>query len=46
MVEELIHIFRSKHNDYMYHHKEWVEAGDIFKDKYNCYIVGNTIIWV
>ena len=23
-------------------HKEWVEAGDIFKDKYNCYVVGNT----
>ena len=23
-------------------HKEWVEAGDTFKDKYNCYVVGNT----
>ena len=23
-------------------HKEWVEQGDIFKDKYNCYVVGYT----
>ena len=23
-------------------HKEWVEAGDTFKDKYNCYVVGYT----
>ena len=23
-------------------HKEWVERGDLFKDKYNCYVVGYT----
>ena len=23
-------------------HKEWVEAGDLFKDKHNCYVVGYT----
>ena len=23
-------------------HKEWVEQGDTFKDKYNCYVVGYT----
>ena len=23
-------------------HKEWVEAGKLFKDKYNCYVVGNS----
>ena len=28
----------------MYHklHKEWVEAGDTFQDKHNCYVVGYT----
>ena len=23
-------------------HKEWVDQGDTFKDKYNCYVVGYT----
>ena len=23
-------------------HKDWVEKGDTFKDKYNCYVVGYT----
>ena len=23
-------------------HKDWVEQGDTFKDKYNCYVVGYT----
>ena len=23
-------------------HKEWVEKGNLFKDKYNCYVVGYT----
>ena len=23
-------------------HKDWVNAGNLFKDKYNCYVVGET----
>jgi len=23
-------------------HKEWVEKGELFKDKHNCYVIGYT----
>ena len=30
------------HNCALILHKDWVENGDTFKDKYNCYVVGYT----